>query len=123
MSYSDFAENRINDAICNAISFSVAQLYVKLHIADPGENGTDAPAANTVRKAVTFTLSSGGSCSNDTDIFWTLVPAAETYTHVSFWDSPTAGNCWGTSAITTPVAVTAGDTAQVAVGALTLTTT
>lgn len=123
MSYSDFAEDAINNAICNNTPFSVAQIYVKLHIGDPGEAGTAFPAVETTRKAASFGASVAGVCLNDALISWSGVAATETYSHVSFWDSSSAGNCWGSGALATAQAVTAGQTAEIAVGALSLTTT
>lgn len=38
--------------------------YVKLHIGDPGEDGTTNAAANTTRQAGTFSAASGGATSN-----------------------------------------------------------
>ena len=38
------------DALGNATSFSVATPYIKLHVGDPGANGTANPATETTRK-------------------------------------------------------------------------
>lgn len=110
MSYSDYLENKINDAVCNNVALQVAQPYVKLHIGDPGENGTANAAAETTRKAASFGASSGGVCTSDADMQWTNVAATETYSHISMWDASTGGNCLGSGPLTASKAVNAGDT-------------
>lgn len=123
MSLSDYAENAIVDAICNNTSFAVAQVYVKLHIGDPGETGTSNAAAETTRKAASFGAASGGVGTSDALLEWTNVAGTETISHVSFWDHVSAGNCLGSGALTSSKALTAGDTFQIPSGSLTLTIT
>ena len=118
MSISNYAENKILDAIFNNVSFAVAQVYVKLHTGDPGEDGTANAAAETDRVAGSFTAAASGAVSNDAVIEWLAVAATETYSHVSFWDASTGGNCLWTGALTTPKAVTAGDNARFPIGDL-----
>lgn len=122
MSASNYAENKIADAICGNASFTTpANVYAKLHIGDPGEDGTANAAANTTRKEATFAAASGGACALDATVSWTNVSTAETYSHVSLWDNISAGNCLGSGAMTTPVAVTVG--ANFDLTALTVTAT
>ena len=40
MTISDYLEPKILDAVFNNTSLAVAAVYVKLHLADPGEAGT-----------------------------------------------------------------------------------
>lgn len=121
MSYSDYLENAINDAVCNNTALQVAQAYVKLHTGDPGETGTSNAAGETTRKAQSFGASSGGVCTSDADITWTNVSTSETYSYVSLWDASTAGNCLGSGALTASKAVVAGDTFVIPSGSLTFT--
>lgn len=121
VSYSDYLENKINDAVCNNTSLAVAQVYVKLHTGDPGEAGTSNAATETTRKAASFGASSSGVCTSDADISWTSVAGSETYSYVSLWDASTAGNCLGSGALTASVAVTAGDNFSIPSGSLTFT--
>lgn len=120
MSISDYAENKILDAVFNAVSFSVAAVYVKLHTADPGETGATAPAANTTRAVASFANASAGSVVSDADVTWTNVPNAETYSHISLWDASTAGNCLWVGSLTTPKLVAVGDTFLIPSGQLTV---
>lgn len=121
MSYSNYLEDKINDAVCNNVSLAVALPYVKLHVGDPGEDGTANAAVETTRKSASFANSSGGTASSDALLEWTLVAGTETYSYVSMWDASSAGNCLGSGALTTPKAVTAGDTFQIPSGSLTFT--
>jgi 2-keto-4-pentenoate hydratase len=117
---SDYAELKILDAVFNNLSFVVAQPYIKLHTADPGEAGTTAPAGNTTRQSASFGAAAAGAVANDVAITWTSVSTSETYSHVSVWDASSAGNCLWTGPLTTPKAVTAGDTFTIAIGQLTV---
>lgn len=94
------------------------EIYVKLHIGDPGANGASNPAANTVRKFVTFGGASGGVISNSSQIQWLAVSNDETYSHASLWSAVTGGSFLGSGALPTPVAVTAGATFTIPSGEL-----
>jgi hypothetical protein len=112
MSISNYAELAMLNALRNT-SFAVAATYVKLHTADPGEDGTTAAASNTTRQAVSFSAASGGSMGSSATVTWTSVPSTETYSHWSLWDNSTAGNCLWTGALSSSASVTAGDTFQI----------
>jgi hypothetical protein len=123
VSYSNYTEDAVNNAICNNTAFQVAQSYVKLHLGDPGEDGTANAAAETTRKAASFGASSGGTATSDADLTWTSYAAAETVTHISLWDNSTAGNCLGAGALTASKTLAIGDTFVIPTGSLTVTTT
>jgi hypothetical protein len=74
----------------------------KLHTADPGAAGTTAAAAgDTTRKALTFNAASAGSMSlTSSPAAWTNGGTSETLTHISVWDSTTAGNFQYSAALT-----------------------
>lgn len=120
MSLSNYAELKLLDAIGNATAFSVTTPYIKLHIGDPGEDGTGNAAGETTRKSVSFAAAASGSMASDADIVWTNVSTSETLSHFSLWDASTNGNCLWTGAISPSKAVTAGDTFQISSGNLTL---
>lgn len=113
MSISNYAELKILDHVGGTSWTAPTTTYVKLHLADPGEDGTTSPAANTTRQAVTWAAASGGSKASSATLTWTSVPNTETYSHWSLWDASTAGNCLWTGALSSSVAVTAGDTFQI----------
>lgn len=121
MSISNYLENELLDAVFNADSFSVANVYVKLHTGDPGEAGTSNAAGETTRKQATFDAAASGALANDNLIEWTNVSTTETYSHISLWDASTAGNCLWTGALTASKAVTAGDTFRIPIGDLDIT--
>jgi hypothetical protein len=113
MSLSNYSENRLLDAALGvATATAPAAVYVKLHIGDPGEDGTANPAGNTTRQAITFAAASGGTSTSSSQPSWTSVSTSETYSHVSLWDSLTVGNCIGSGALAASKAVIAGDTFQ-----------
>lgn len=95
-------------------------LYAKLHLGDPGAAGAGNPAAETDRVVISFGAASGGAIANDAAVTWANVAATETVTHVSYWDDPTAGAFKGSDALATPRDLVAGDDAEFAIGALTL---
>ncbi len=114
--------NSILNAIGNATAYSLTNVYVKLHIGDPGAAGTANAATETTRKVVSFGAASGGSMTNDAAITWTSITGSQDATHFSLWDDVSAGNFVGSGTITAN-AYTAGDTYNVAAGALTLSLT
>jgi len=119
MTISNYAENKLLDTLRNQ-SFSVTTAYVKLHLGDPGEDGTSNAAAETTRKACSWNAASSGSMSTSATLEWTNVAATETYTHWSLWDNSTGGNCLWSGSLSASAAVTAGDTFQITNLTLTL---
>jgi len=120
MSISNYCELAILNAVGNNTSFAVTTPYIKLHIGDPGEDGTSNAAGETTRKSVSFAAAASGSMASDADITWTSVSTAETYSHVSLWDHATAGNCLWVGALTASKTVAVGDTFTISSGSLTL---
>jgi len=119
MSISNYAENKLLETIKNT-SFAVTTAYCKLHIGDPGEDGTNNAAGETTRKAISWAAASGGSMASNADLAWVSVSTTETLSHVSLWDASTAGNCLWVGAMTATHAVTAGDNFTIPSGSLTL---
>ena len=84
-----------------------AGLFIKLHIGDPGVDGTLNAAAETARQSVAFGVASSGQAVSSADVTWLAVTASETYSHVSIWSASTAGDVEYQGAMTAPVAVVA----------------
>lgn len=120
MSISNYAETAMLDALFNNTSLAVAARYVKLHIGDPGEAGTNNAAGETTRKSVTSAAAASGTFTSTNDLVWTSVSTSETYSHISIWDNLTVGNCLWTGALTASKAVNSGDTFTIATGSLTV---
>ena len=115
---SAFSANSFLNALGNATAFSITTPYVKLHVGDPGANGTSSPAVETTRKAVSFAAAAAGAIASDADITWTNIAGSEDATHFTAWDNLTAGNFLFSGTITgNPY--TAGDTYTIASGSLT----
>ena len=123
---SDYLENELLDHIMTNIGGGAwtapAALYVKLHTGSPGDDGTTNAATETTRTVCgNFSAASGGATDNDAAITWTSVSTSETYSHISIWDNATAGNCLFVGALSSSVAVTAGDDFEIAAGQLSIT--
>jgi hypothetical protein len=119
---SAYLANAWLDALGNATSFSVTTPYVKLHVGDPGANGTSNPATETTRKSVSFGASSAGSLASDADVVWTNIAGSQDATHFTAWDNATTGNFLFSGTITGN-AYTAGDTYTISSGGLTVSLT
>ena len=116
---STYMANAYLDAACNATAFSVATMYAKLHIGDPGAAGASNVATETTRKAVSFGAAASGSVTNDVAVTWTNIAGSQDATHVSLWDAAAAGNFLGSGTITANAYV-AGDTYDIAIGGIVL---
>ena len=115
---SAYTANKFLDALGNATAFSVADVYIKLHVGDPGANGTSNAATETTRKVVTFAAASTGSIASDSAASWTNIAGSQDATHFTAWDNLTAGNFLFSGTITSNP-YTAGDTVTIASGSLT----
>ena len=89
---SSYLANSWLDALGNATAFSVTTPYVKLHVGDPGANGTSNAATETTRKAVSFSAASAGALASDADVSWTNIAGSQDATHFTAWDNLSAGN-------------------------------
>ena len=114
MSISNYAELKILEHTTGKTAWTMpTTVYIKLHTADPGEDGTTAAATNTSRQSAAWATAATGSIATNATITWTNVSTTETYSHWSLWDASTAGNCLWTGALSSSAAVTAGDTFQI----------
>jgi hypothetical protein len=119
---STYLANAFLDSVGNATAFSVSTAYVKLHVGDPGANGTANPATETTRKAVSFSAASVGLLTSDAAITWTNIAGSQDATYFTAWDSLTTGNFLFSGTITgNPY--TAGDTYTIPSGSLTVSLT
>jgi hypothetical protein len=109
--------NSFLDALGNNTSYAVAQVYIKLHVSDPGANGTSGAATETTRKSVSFGAASTGQILSDADISWTNIAGSQDATHFTAWDNISAGNFLFSGTITGN-AYTAGDTYTISSGNL-----
>jgi len=119
---SAYLANSWLDAVGNNTSYAVTQVYVKLHVGDPGANGTSNAATETTRKAASFAAASSGSLASDADISWTNIAGSQDATHFTAWDNVSAGNFLFSGTVTSN-AYTAGDTFTISSGGLTVSLT
>lgn len=119
---SSYLANAWLDALGNATAYSATNVYIKLHIGDPGAAGTSNPATETTRKTASFGSASGGVLTSDADVTWTNIAGSQTATHFTAWDNSTGGNFLFSGTITANP-YSAGDTFTIASGSLTATLT
>lgn len=116
--------NAMLDALARGVVFDNDEVWIKLHLGDPGAAGTSNPAAETTRKQATFgSAAASGAISNTAAVEWTNLPAAETLTHVSLWSASTAGTFLGSDDLSSSATVAIGDTFRIPIGDLDLTIT
>ena len=109
--------NSFLDALGNNTSYAVTQVYIKLHVGDPGSAATANAATETTRKSVSFAAASAGAIASDADISWTNIAGSQDATHFTAWDNISAGNFLFSGTITGN-AYTAGDTYTISSGNL-----
>lgn len=68
--------------------------YAKLHIGDPGVNGTSNAAIEETRLEITLEAGETDDRVNDGDITWETVPATEDVSFITLWDDSMGGNAW-----------------------------
>lgn len=114
-------KDALNNALFNATAFSVANMYLSLHTADPGATGASEVTGGTyVRQAVPKVASSSGTYTNNANIDFTLMPAC-TVTHAGLWSASTTGTYYWGSALGASKATNAGDTFRVPTSSMTCT--
>jgi len=112
---SAYLANSLLNALGNNTAYAVTNVYVKLHVGDPGSAGTANAATETTRKAVSFAGASNGSIASDADVSWTNISGSQDATFFTAWDSLTTGNFLFSGTITgNPY--TAGDTYTITSG-------
>lgn len=110
--------NSLLNALGNNTAYAVTNVYVQLHIGDPGTAGTANTATETTRKAVSFAGASAGSIVSDADVTWTNISGSQDATFFTAWDALTGGSFLFSGTITgNPY--TAGDTYTISSGSFT----
>jgi hypothetical protein len=119
---SNYLANKFLDAVGNATAYSSANVYVKLHVGDPGADGTANAATETTRKSVSFSAALTGGLTSDADVSWESIAGSEDATFFTVWDNLTAGNFLFSGTVAGN-AYTAGDTFTIPSGSLTVSLT
>ena len=119
---SSYLANAWLNALGNNTSFSVATVYVQLHVGDPSSTGTANTATETTRKSASFSAASSGALASDADVTWTNIAGSQDATFFSAWDNSTSGNFLFSGTISgNPY--TAGDTYTIPSGSLSVSLT
>lgn len=122
--FSDAVANGWLDALARGVVYDNDEVWLKLHLGDPGSAGTSNPAVETTRKQATFGAGAASrAISNTAASEWLLVSTTETYTHISMWSASTGGTFLGRDDLSSSAPVTAGDTFRVPSGDLDLSVT
>jgi uncharacterized membrane protein YdcZ (DUF606 family) len=111
--FADVVLNYMTRAVAGTVP---AANYVQLHtsVGEPGAAGTSnvATGSGATRVVVTFSASSSGAVAmSGTAPSWTAWSGGTvTLSYISVWSAITAGNFLYSAALTTPKAITTGDT-------------
>jgi hypothetical protein len=103
-------------------AMGAAYRWIKPHVGDPGAAGTANAAVETTRKQATWAATAAGVLASSGALQWTGVAGSEDWTHFSAW-SASSGGTFGFSGTVTAVAMTAGQTVDVAAGGVTASVT
>lgn len=126
-SFSDYLENKVLDHVTGKTSYTKPTSYVALYTAAPSDagGGTEVSGGSYARVATAgadWNAASSGSVSNAAALtFPTASGSWGTVTHFGLFDASTTGNLLAWGSLTTSKSVGSGDTAQFAIGSLTLT--
>lgn len=92
-------------------AFGPVQVWAQLHTGNPGATGASNVSSTTTRSSASWTVSGGTATSSNTPQ-WTSWAGTngEVVSHISLWDSTTAGNFLGSVALTASKTVNTGDT-------------
>lgn len=108
-------------AYADAFLDSLGDSWIQFHIGAPGPAGTSNPAVETRRTLCSFAAPAAGVMASDAAVTLTNVPATEDWTHFTAWTTDAPGGSFKFSGAVTGDSVNAGDTANIAAGALTAT--
>jgi hypothetical protein len=120
MGYSTYLDNKVIDKIFKNTDFTVAAVYISLHTADPGDDGSNEVAVGTsgyARQVGTFSSAATSASENSAAVLFTNLPAG-TVSYAGVWDAPTgtASNFLMGAALATAKVVNVGDSFQFNIG-------
>lgn len=117
---SDYLEDKLLDHFLATTPYTApANVYVALYTVAPNDagGGTEVTGGSYARQEGTFSASSGGATSNDTNIDFADMPAC-TVVAVGIHDASTGGNLLVHGTLTANKSLDAGDTLRIATGDL-----
>jgi hypothetical protein len=103
--------NKWLDMLAGTAFTAPAGSFAEPHTADPGAAGTTSvfTTVTTQRSSITYSAASAGSKAQTNIPTW-AVTGSGTVSHIAVFDASSAGNFLFSAAVTTPKAVTNGDT-------------
>lgn len=103
--------NKWLDMLAGTAFTAPAGAFAQPHTADPGAAGTTSvfSTVTTQRSSITYGAASAGSKAQTNTPTW-AVTGSGTVSHIAVFDASSAGNFLFSAAVTTPKAVTSGDT-------------
>lgn len=104
----------------NGIVNGLSGTFLKLHVGDPGAAGANNAATEATRKLVTLAAAANGAAATTALMQWTSIAGSQTPTHYSLWTAATAGT-FKFSGTLASAGYVAGNTFEIAIGALTIT--
>jgi hypothetical protein len=121
MNLTDHAQDQLVKWLVDIVATPPGDLWVKLHVGDPGSDATGNPAVETSRVLSAWSAPDVDGISVTTiDLDWIAVAATEIYTHISLWDDATAGNAWLQGPLSALVPITLGSDFQIPAGTASL---
>jgi hypothetical protein len=122
---SDYLENKLLDhSLATAAYTAPGNVYVGLHTGSPADDNSGAneiTGNSYTRKVASFAAAASGSASTDATITFDAATGNwGTITHISLYDSSSAGNLLFHGAVTTSKTIETGDTFQISTGNLTI---
>lgn len=124
MAFLTTTANKLLDKILKNTDFTPASsLYLSLHTADPGQDGSNEVSGGSyARKSVAFDSAASKATQNTADVEFTGMPSA-TVTHVGIWSALSGGTLWWTGALSASKTVGAGDSLKFPAGDIDVTLT
>jgi len=126
--FTTYFVNKVMDHSLGGVSWTPpTTVYLKLHVGNPGPDGTANPAATSsattgtnIRKAATWSAAANGLIALAADVTW-VATAKESISHISGWDAVTAGNCLFTDELEEAKNLYVGDTFDLSAATLQIT--
>lgn len=127
MAVSTYLDNKIADHVTGRAAYTAPTWFVALFTTAPnaktGLGGTEVSGGSYARTSAPFAnAAASGVIANSGAVTFPAASAGwGTVTHFGVYDASSGGNFLGMAALTVSKVVGSGDTAQFAIGALTLT--
>lgn len=128
MSFSDYWEDATLNHLFNKAAYTAPTIYVGLSSTAPADDGTGVTEplgggyARVATASTDWNSASGGQITNANGITFPQATADwGTMSHIVLYDASSGGNLLAYAALTTAKTVQNGDTAQFAVGDITIT--